>query len=120
MEGGRRSEGEVRARAFLTTQKPLGAKHKCPPHTGQARERGHLQAPKPELGVAQGPPLGICHFKGGEKLILSMKPALESRDHRQGQLGSTEVRRSREVLEREYGERDVGEEGGCEAWAWLA
>lgn len=30
MEGGRRSEGVVRARAFLTTQKPLGAKHKCP------------------------------------------------------------------------------------------
>ena len=56
-----------------------------------------LQALRPELGVSPGSSLVICHFRGHGKLILGMKPALGSRDWRQGQLGSREVGRSRVV-----------------------
>lgn len=87
---GRRSKGEVRVTAFLTIQKLQGGKHMCP-----------LSIPvDPRQGLPSGFVLqeqswgnpgyyrGTCHFRGGGKLILVLKPALESR-RRWGDGGET-------------------------------
>lgn len=68
-----------------------------PPYIGWVQERGQASGSKARAGDSPGYSLVICHFRGEGKLILGMKPALESRDWRQGQLGSGEVGRSRVV-----------------------
>lgn len=80
-KGGGKSQ-EVRARAFLTTQQLPGAKHSASPDTGQAQDRGHLWDSYSETRAGGNPgySLGNCHFRGGGKLILGMKPSLESRE----------------------------------------
>lgn len=127
--GAEQREGaEVRARAFLTTQKPRepSTSPVPPPHTRQAQERGHLRLPdpQPELGVARGPSLAHGISERGKSSFLVWSQPWKG-DQRQGQQGSGEVRKSKVavppeawVLESEHGGGGghVGEEGVSKAW----
>lgn len=106
---------EVRARAFLTTEATGRQAHGSSPCAGQTPEKGHLQAPKQELGVAQGPPLANVISEEGSSFSACSQPwKVEIRGG--ASLGNREVRRSR-AWWRQQGRETSG--WGCKAWAWL-